>query len=254
VNSPRVDVVILAWNDPELDDAIGSALASTRTEVQVIVVDNASDPPVVGPSDPRVRVLRNAENLGVARGRNQGAAAGNSPFLCVLDSDAVLAPDTLAVLVRSVADAPDRVLAVPVYDGQSPEASAGRAPTAMRKVMRLIGLTDQYEAMARPPDAAVWDVDFGIGACQLIRRDAFEEVGGYDETVFFGPEDVDLCLRLRERGYQVVQVRDATCRHEARRRFRRVLTRQGLRHAWSVAVYLVKSSGRRRRVRRENPG
>ena len=71
----RIDVVILAWNDGEqLDDAVVSALMSEGVDIEVVVVDNGSDLPV-SMVDPRVRVLRNEVNRGVAPARNQGVRA-----------------------------------------------------------------------------------------------------------------------------------------------------------------------------------
>jgi GT2 family glycosyltransferase len=83
-------------------------------------------------------------------------------------------------------------------------------------------------------------VDFAIGACQLFRRSAWEEVGGIDESYFYGPEDVDFCLRLRRRNFRIVQVADALCDHPPRRRNRRLLTIRGLRHAGAVTRYLIR--------------
>ena len=234
-----VDVVILTWNDGDLlAHAVDSALASDGVDVNVIVVDNGSDPPAVVPADDRVRLVRNAANRGVAPGRNQGAAAGAAEYLCFLDSDARLLPGTLAALVEPLEAADRRVaLAGPVFTGQAPEASAGRAPTAARKLGRLLGRYDGYEAVPHAGGDPWWAVDFTIGACQLIRRSAFDAVGRLDDSIFYGPEDVDFCLRLKEAGYEVVQV-DVGCHHPPRRTSRRIVTRRAWRHGWQVARHL----------------
>ena len=65
-----------------------------------------------------------------------------------------------------------------------------------------------------------------------VPTDAFDAVGGLDERWFYGPEDVDFCLRLREGGARIVQCGDASCRHPPRRRNRKILTMRGLRHAY----------------------
>lgn len=234
---PAVDVVVLTWNDGELlDAAVRSALRSESVDVRVIVVDNGSDLPPELPSDPRIRVLANRANVGVAPGRNQGAAAGDSPFICFLDSDARLGLETLQRLLEPLERSADVALAVPVFTDQPAEASAGRAPSLGDKVLRVLSLRHGYRAV--PTEGGCWDVDFGIGACQLVRRADFMAVGGFDASYFYGPEDVDLCLRLRERGRRVVQVRRAGCDHPARRRCRGLLTRRGIRHGWAVARHL----------------
>ena len=233
----RIDVVILAWNDgDQLDDAVVSALMSERIDIEVIVVDNGSDHPVTM-SDSRVRVLRNDVNRGVAPARNQGVRATSADMVCLLDSDARLASGCLRELAAAMDDTSIAV-AVPVFAGQDAAASAGLAPTFWRKLLRLCNLRTDYASTRSDARGYAWDVDFGIGACQLIRRSAFDAVGGLDERYFYGPEDVDFCLRLGAAGWRIRQVRDASCEHPARRRSRGLLTRRGLAHANAVIHHL----------------
>jgi N-acetylglucosaminyl-diphospho-decaprenol L-rhamnosyltransferase len=100
--------------------------------------------------------------------------------------------------------------------------------------------TDRYRSTPGQGVGEWWTVDFAIGACQLFRREAFEVVGGLDESADFGPEDVDFCLRLGRVGWSTVQVRGAGCDHPPRRAFRGLATRRGLRHSLAVLRHLVK--------------
>jgi GT2 family glycosyltransferase len=248
VNETRsVDVVVLTWNDGDLlDAAVRSVLDQREVDVNLIVVDNGSEPPA-SVADVRATVIRSATNLGVGRGRNLGARAGVAPFVCFLDSDARLHSDALSRLLEPIRRDDRTALAAPVFTGQLPEASAGQAPTAGDKVRRAFNRTDVYR---RTPDQGVgasWDVDFAIGACQVVRRSAFEAVGGIDESARFGPEDVDFCLRLRAERFRVVQVGNAGCDHPPRRAFRGILTGRGLHHGLAIVRYLWRT----RRVRRE---
>lgn len=240
---PCVDVVILTWNDGELlQPAVDSALASVGVDVRVTVVDNGSDlpPDVVG--DPRLVLVPSRRNLGVAAGRNLGASMGSAPFVCFLDSDARLHPGTLSRLIGGLSADPAIALVAPVFDGQRPEASAGRAPTLTDKILRVTNRRDSYRS-APHPETGSWDVDFAIGACQLVRRDDFVAAHGFDESYFYGPEDIDLCLRLKESRHRVVQVAGAGCEHPARRRNRRLVTVRGVRHGWAVARHLWRHRG-----------
>jgi GT2 family glycosyltransferase len=247
----QVDVVILTWNDgPLLDQAIASALGSVGVDVKVWVIDNGSEPPATVVADPRVKLYRNPKNLGVASGRNQGVRVGQAPFVCLLDSDARLHPNTLATLASALDDDPDLGLVGPVFDDQPPEASGGTAPTLLRKLGRAVGRTDVYaSAAASAGDRR--EVDFVIGACQLFRRQTYYFVGGLDEWYFYGPEDVDFCLRIREAGLRIQQVTSAGCEHPPRRRNRQVFTLRGVRHAVAVARFLWqhKAFGRKVAVR-----
>jgi len=234
----KVDVVTLTWNDGDLlERALASVLGSEGVDVEVVVVDNGSEPPAVVPADARLDVIRNCQNRGV-RARNQGTAAGTADYVAFVDSDVRLRPDTLAGLVAVLDKYPDVALVCPVFEDQVPEASAGRAPTVRLKAQRVLGLRDTYERTRPAAAAAVWDVDFSITACVLFRRSAFEAVGGLDETYFYGPEDVDLCLRLKEAGWRIVQVADATCYHPPRRRNRSLFSRRGLDHFQAVVHHL----------------
>jgi N-acetylglucosaminyl-diphospho-decaprenol L-rhamnosyltransferase len=244
----NIDVVILTWNDGEiLDAAVQSALVQTGVDARVIVVDNGSDPPAVV-TDPGVRLIRSEENLGVGGGRNLGTHAAEAPFVCFLDSDARLHPDALAQLVAPLLDDESVGVTAPVFTGQRPEASAGRAPTLRRKVARALNRTDVYERAPGQGTLDRCDVDFAIGACQVFRRVAFDVVNGLDESAAFGPEDVDFCLRIREAGWRVVQVAGAGCDHPPRRAFKGLATARGLRHARAVLRHFWRHRRRRSEV------
>jgi GT2 family glycosyltransferase len=230
-----VDVVILTWNDAPavLRRALESARQQAGVAVTVTVVDNGSQPPAA--VAPGVEVLRSAVNLGVGGGRNLGIRAGRAPYVCVLDSDARLRPGALTRLLAPL-EADDTVgLSAPVFTGQAPDASAGRAPTLRRKLRRALNRTDRYEATPGQGRGDAWEVEFAIGACQLFRRDAFDAVGGLDPSARFGPEDVDFCLKLRRAGWRVVQVDGLTCDHPPRRASRVLWSRHGVAHAAAFA-------------------
>lgn len=237
-----IDVVILTWNDQaDMVAAVQSVLASTGCEPTVIVVDNGSDPPAQVPDDHRVRLVRNDENRGVPAGRNQGAALGAAPFVATLDSDAVVEPTTLQRLLEPMLADPSIGATCPVFVGHAPEHTAGRHPSILRKVARGLNLTDRYASM-RPASgdgaaSSSWDVEFAIGACQVIRRSVFDTMGGFQEGHLFGPEDIEFSTRLRHHGYRLVQVAGVGCHHVARRSHKRLLSRQGLRHVVAVGRY-----------------
>ncbi len=236
---PAVDIVVLTWNDgAHAERALAAATQSRGVELRLWVVDNGSDPPF-STRVPVAGLLRQERNRGVARGRNDGAAMGEASYLGFLDSDAVVASDTFRLLVHALSH--DGVaMAVPRFEDQAPEATAGARPGIGRKLARSLGLTARYGKSGEGTD--VRTVEFAIGACQLMRRSVFEEVGGLDDTYFYGPEDIDFCDRLRAAGWKIVQVDAARVHHSARRTHRKPFTRRGLRHA----VALVRFYSRRR--------
>lgn len=245
-----VDVVILTWNDEPsmLDTAIRSALGSVGVEVSVHVVDNGSEPaPLLAEdlqTDARVRLIRSERNLGVARGRNLGIASGHNPYVLLLDSDAELRPDCARRLLDAVrTPVPGDVsFSAPVYAGQRPEESAGMAPTLRLKMARALNRRGDYQPVAVDGEPT-WEIDFAIGACQLFERSAWESIGGIDETYFYGPEDVDFCLRLKKSGRRLVQVAGAECVHPPRRRHKNLLTVRGAQHGVAVVRHLWRHRG-----------
>ena len=232
-----IDVVIITWNDGLLlQRAIDSVHASTHVHTRCIVVDNGSTPlaePALRDHDLLVRL---PENRGVAGGRNAGIRHGTARYVCLLDSDAVLHRNALHQLAIVLDSDESVALAAPVFDDQDPGQSGGRAPTLGRKVARALGRTASYVDGVREGDLIY--VDFAIGACQMFRRSAYDEVGGLDERYFYGPEDVDFCMRLRSHGWSVVQATRAQCEHPPRRSHRKMLTVRGVRHAAAVARFL----------------
>src|SRR5262249_44998616 len=102
------------------------------------------------------------------------------------------------------------------------------------------------QRISRAAEMADWDhncvreVDYVIGACQIIRRAALEEVGLLDGRIFYGPEDIDLCLRLHQAGWRVVYNPEAVVVHRERRVARSFLSRLGWKHFWGIIYYFCK--------------
>jgi GT2 family glycosyltransferase len=95
-------------------------------------------------------------------------------------------------------------------------------------------------------EMADWDhqslreVDYVIGACQVIRRKAFEQVGFLDERIFYGPEDVDFCLRLHQAGWRVSYNPEATVIHKERRVTRSLFSVLTWRHLRGLVYFFWK--------------
>jgi GT2 family glycosyltransferase len=189
----------------------------------LIVVDNDSadgSADAVRQRFPEATVLEMGSNLGFAVAANRGAEAGRAPFILLLNNDARLRAGALARL-RDALDA-DRVAAAGprlVDENGNVELSLGRTLSLWNEAgFKLLGAL--YRS-GRGPVAGIvkryYDTSRTTGslsgACILFERAAFEEAGGFDERFFLYAEDVDLCRRLRQSGWELSYVHDAVVEH-----------------------------------------
>ena len=194
-----------------------------------IVVDNASSDGSVAllRGLARTRVIANARNAGFGAAVNQAARVTDAPLLWLLNPDCEVVPGAFAALRQTLERHPECAIAAPRLlnaDG-SVQASARGEPTAWTGLFGRHSLLTRFfpaSRMARRNlpaqdlvDASVEsaEVDWVMGAAMLIRRAAFERVGGFDERYFLYWEDADLCRRLRDAGLTTRYVPQAIVRH-----------------------------------------
>jgi N-acetylglucosaminyl-diphospho-decaprenol L-rhamnosyltransferase len=212
---PNVSVIVANWNTSNLlADCLNSVLQTTgRLDVEIIVVDNASTDgsvAIVRRQFPFVTVIANSKNVGFARANNQGAAASHGRYLLLLNSDARLLPDSLQSLVDTLKARPSVGLIGAQLrnpDG-SFQASYSQFPGLWQEFLILSSLGRHlygrwYPSFGPQEGQGPQIVDYVEGACMLLRREAYQAVGGLDEAYFMYAEDVELCYALKEKGWQV---------------------------------------------------
>lgn len=216
---PDVSVCIVSWN---VADDLRACLESIRAQRtppthEIIVADNASSDDsvaMVRENFPEVRLIVNDENLGFAKATNQTLRAARGRYLLMLNPDTVLEPDALARMVAVAEMHPEAGIIAPrlVYPDGSLQYSCRRFPTITAAIFRntILGRLFPNAAAASRYIMADCDhdteheVDWASGACLLIRREAYEEVGELDEGFVWGSEDVDYCFRIHQAGWSVV--------------------------------------------------
>ena len=204
-----VDVVVVAHDSGAvLRDCVERVLAQPGLR-RLVVVDNGSRDGAIErlPPDARLAVMRNQDNPGFAVACNQGAAAGDAPWILFLNPDCLLAPDTLALLLARATTAPTAaMLGADVRDaaGRPERAARRRDPTLSRSLAQLAGLARLAlaEGLYIDPDPAqpLHAVDAVSGALMLVRRELCAALGGFDEGYRLHCEDLDLCRRARAAG------------------------------------------------------
>jgi GT2 family glycosyltransferase len=219
-------VIVAADSGPALVECVAGVLAGSAP-VEVIVVDNASRDQSVDAiasrhsGDARVRIVRNAHNLGFGSGCNRGAAVAAGDALLFLNPDCEIAADVVLRL-RAQLNSDIGVLGVGIVnpDGTPEPASRRRDPTLRRSLMTLTGLA-RFEALSPlfagvtlpPPGHGLEPVDAVSGALMLVPRAVFDQIGGFDEGYFLHAEDFDLCRRVRDSGFRVACDNSITVKH-----------------------------------------
>lgn len=204
---------------PVRDDQAGvdRLLAAVRG-LAVVVVDDGSAAPIRVPDDPAVRLVRLPTNRGPAHARNSGAALVATELIAFLDADTEPRPGWADVLRARLAD-PTVAVAAPRIVGLDD------APWT-RPVARYAGLHSSLDMGPRPGVARPGNpVAYVPSAAMLVRRTAFEAVGGFDDDLRVA-EDVDLCWRLAAAGWTVRYEPAARVGHDHRTTARALLCRR----------------------------
>jgi GT2 family glycosyltransferase len=193
-----VTVIVPAWGVSDLlPEALASLQSQTRTDWRAVVVDDGDTAAVaaaVAPflADERIRLLA-TDNVGLAGARNRAIAAADTPFVALLDGDDRYRPDYLERMLPAL-EADPRIGFV--------------TSDALLFGLKLVEgkLFSQLEPQHGPITLErVLTRAFKVFGAAAIRRTAIEEVGGYDASLR-SAEDLDLWIRLLERGWAAVRV------------------------------------------------
>lgn len=196
-----LDMICVTHNSARwLDGFINSLLATDfdLCELNLFFFDNASADTTVdtlvklnyniGNRFGRFEIIQSAENLGFGAGNNAAVRAGSSLYLLLVNADTAFYPDTLSQLEKAI----------------NKDKNSDFVLWELRQF--------PYEH-PKHYDVLTGEVSWASGAAVAIRRDAFEQIGGFDEKFFMYAEDVDISWRLRMAGYRLRYVPKAAIQH-----------------------------------------
>lgn len=200
--------------------------AAGGLSLDVVVVDNASrdgSARIAKEEQPRMRLIENATNRGLSAAWNQGAAHAGAPWILFLNPDTEIWSGDLATIVKVGQSRLDVGLLGPlVRNADGTIYESGRVfPTVGQAVGHaFLGSLAPANPYTRSYKQTDWDrrtereVDWVSGACLLLRRSAFEAIGGFDEGFWLYGEELDLCTRLRDAGWKVLYTPELEILHE----------------------------------------
>ena len=254
-DAPRLSIVIVHHATPDLLAACLDSIAASplATPYEVLVLDNASDPPLAerfAEAWPALRLVRNRQNVGYSRAVNQGVRAARGELILVLNPDIELRGDAIGEMVRFLDAHPEAgIVGCRLLNADGTVQLSCRTfydwktllwrRTPLGRLFPNSGIVRRH-LMSDWDHASVREVDWLIGACLLVRREAIDRVGLMDERFFMYFEDVDWCYRMRQAGYKVFYVPAAEMMHHHRRESARSLDRRFLAHLLSMLRYADK--------------
>ncbi|MDP8229256.1 MAG: glycosyltransferase [Candidatus Electryoneaceae bacterium] len=191
--------------------------ASDGLNVELFVVDNGSTDgslEYLMPRFPDVIFINNKGNLGFGRANNIALEQAAGKYLFILNPDTLIAEDSLKSLIAYMVEHPAVGVVGPKiltrYGGFDKTSKRG-LPTPWVAFCRLSGLSrlfprsklfGRYDLMYLDPDKSA-EVDSLAGSCMMVRRDVYEQTGGFDEDFFMYGEDIDWSYRIKLAGWKV---------------------------------------------------
>jgi GT2 family glycosyltransferase len=216
-------IVILNWNGEKyLQQFLPTLIENTRlADVEIIVADNASTDnsmEVLKAEFPTVRTILLDKNYGFAGGYNKAFAQVEADYLVLLNSDVEVTSHWLEPLIEfmnkneDVAACQPKILS---YYNRTHFEHAGAAGGFIDRFGfpfcrgRIFGVVEEDEGQYD----SITDIFWATGACLFIRSEIYRKAGGLDDDFFAHMEEIDLCWRLKSRGYRIVCIPESKVYH-----------------------------------------
>ncbi|SFT49616.1 hypothetical protein SAMN05216474_0886 [Lishizhenia tianjinensis] len=221
MSNAKVAVVILNWNGKAYLEQFLPSVVQFSEGHQIIVADNASTDDSVAflrEHYPSIAIIENASNGGFAKGYNDALKQVDAQYYVLLNSDVEVTENWVDIMLAQLEALPNCVGIQPkvlAHHNKNVFEHAGAAGGYIDKNYypfcrgRIFGEVEDDKGQYN----GVREVFWTTGACMLIKSEAYHEVGGLDEDFFAHMEEIDLCWRLKNRGYAFYAAPDAVVYH-----------------------------------------
>lgn len=195
---------------------------TNRDDVEIIVVDNGSKDgtmDLIKKEYASVTYIPLEKNHGVAYARNRALERSTGKYIWILDNDTEITEQVTKGMYDYMEAHKDVGLAgCKLVDADNlVQESCKLYPGIGEKVKNLLHSHGYRYAYGLEKMKSVFEPEYLIGACQFIRRKAYEAAGPLDEKIFYGPEDADFCIRVRKSGYHLAYLPQFTVLHHCQR-------------------------------------
>ncbi len=214
---PLISVIIVSYNTRAMTlQCIETLLAGgDRLALEIWVVDNGStdgSAEAVSVQYPDANVIRNTGNRGFGAASNQAMRESHGEFLLLINSDAFVRPGAVDCLASYLRDHPEAAVVGPrlLNSDGTLQRSCFPFPTPLRAWLENLWISTLFPRHPVLGDYRRWahdterKVDHVIGACMMVRRRAYEETGGFDESFFMYSEETDWEKRMRDSGWEIL--------------------------------------------------
>ena len=226
-----LSICIVSWNTVDLlSQCLSSIFAYTENlEFEVIIVDNGSTDGtlnMIKNDFPQCKLIESAENLGFTKANNLAVQHARGKYILYLNPDTELVSNSPEKMVHFLENNPNYGAIGPkltLADGSIQYVCARTFPTPQNQ-FNLLTMLDRLFSRSKyfsTVEMRYWDhnesrnIDCLLGACILTRKQIIDEIGGFDENIFMYAEDVDLCYRLHQAGWDLYYDADIMIKHYA---------------------------------------
>ena len=246
-------LIIITWNAKHfLEKCLDSIYNKNKGfEFELVMVDNNSTDGTrefVENKYPETVYIYNDSNKGVAPARNQGLSIAKGKYKLILDVDTeLLTENAFAKLVDFMESNKEVGIigAKLMFSNDELQHTCLKFPSVGVKVFTRLGvfggskmLREYY--MFDFDHNSIKEVDYVIGAFQLLRSQMLEKIGLYDDKIFYGPEDIDYCLRARRAGYKTVYFPEVKLYHFYQRITKKFFTKITILHIKGLIHFILK--------------
>jgi len=257
-----ISFIILTWNSEKYlegcFDSIISKCEGEQIDCEIIVIDNGSQDSTLSilhhysmKLPDRILTIKLDRNRGTTYSRNLGFKAAKGKYLCVIDSDTELGVGSLREILDCLQKHPEVGIIAPrlILGDGTIQNSVKRFPTFWDKLVKVpavilstkVPTADFYQDF---PFEGAREVDSAISACWIFKKELLESVGYLDENLFYSPEDLDYCLRVRKAGKQILYYPRMTVVHHTQQiSHRKPFSKISLSHLTGLIYYYRKHGG-----------